>query len=306
LTFAILDFEAEESAIAAVFEENEPNVIKACHLRTAFHIPNCVEYLRENRNANITVHQTKVSPNVNNSMLKTWLRKNGTGTIISACIKVNPITGLKLAYIMSYVETDADLMEARIEEKKNDFEGTLGIEGTKLARAAENVLVTGVPEDYTEAKFSEKFGSFGPIFNAKYDAGRNGGFIQFLEHGSAAKAIEAVHGQAEGSTVWKVIIFKPREDVVHEFKKNYKTTVENWKRKSVFVKYGSSKPPGETSTFELTEPKIIELFKECGEIESVRMIYTTNTYFDETNSKKTVKNPTGSAFINFVNPESAT
>jgi len=170
------------------------------------------------------------------------------------------------------------------------------------------VFVSGVPEGYTDAQFQEKFAAYGAVSNAKFDSGKGIGFVQFLEHGSAQKSIDALHNQPEGSTVWKVLVYKPREDVVFEFKKNYKQTVENWKRKSVFVKCGPGKPDseGRPGRIELTEPKIIALFQECGEIESVRMIYTTNTYFDETNSKKTVKNPTGSAFINFVNPESAT
>lgn len=32
---------------------------------------------------------------------------------------------------------------------------------------------------------------------------------------------------------------------------------------------------------EINEAKVIELFKECGPIESVRLIYSSNTYFDE-------------------------
>jgi len=57
---------------------------------------------------------------------------------------------------------------------------------------------------------------------------------------------------------------------------------------------------------EINEAKVIELFKECGPIESVRLIYSSNTYFDESNTKQVMRTPTGAAFVNFENMESAT
>lgn len=56
VTFLVIKFEKEEDAVAAVFEEREANLIKGLPVRTGFCLPKIQEYLRENRNANVSIH----------------------------------------------------------------------------------------------------------------------------------------------------------------------------------------------------------------------------------------------------------
>lgn len=85
----VIKFENDEAACAAVFEEREANLIKGQPVRTAFVLPQnkTQEFLRENRNANISIHQTQVDAAVDNRILKNWLRANSTSTVMSAAVK---------------------------------------------------------------------------------------------------------------------------------------------------------------------------------------------------------------------------
>lgn len=133
----------------------------------------------------------------------------------------------------------------------------------------------------TEEQFKAKFAEFGPLYNAclRKDPGTGRpsvGFVQFMENGSAEKAIKTLNGTTEGNTAYQIVIYKPPEDVAFEHRTTHQAKIATWKKQSNFVK---------DLPTEINEAKVIELFKECGPIESVRLIYSSNTYFDEANTK---------------------
>jgi len=204
----VIKFEEEKAACEAVFEEREANMIKGLPVRTAFCLPKTQEYLRENRNANVSIHQTQVDATVDNRVLKNWLRANSTSTVMSACVRSEKLTGKKIAYIMFFSEAEADEMQDRLRSNLQYLETTLGMQGAAVTRAHEDIFVSGIGPEMTEEAFKAKFAEFGPLYNAclRMDATTNKpvgvGFVQFMENGSAQAAIKALHGTTDGNTAW--------------------------------------------------------------------------------------------------------
>lgn len=210
-------------------------------------------------------------------MLKNYLRVNSSSTVMSACVRPEKLTGKKIAYIMFFDEAEADTMQERFRSNLANLEQTLGMQGAAVTRAHEDIFVSGVATEMTEEEFKAKFSTFGPLYNACLRKDPTGarssvGFVQFMENGSAQAAIKALHNTTEGNTVYNIVIYKPPEDVAFEHRTTHFAKVAKWKKQSNFVR---------DLPTEINEAKVIELFKECGPIESVRLIYSSNTYFDE-------------------------
>lgn len=241
ITFMIIKFENDEAACDAVFEEREANLIKGLPVRTAFVLPKTQEFLRENRNANISIHQTQVDATVDNRVLKNWLRANSTSTVMSAAVKSEKLTGKKIAYIMFFDESEADTMQDKFLSNVSSLESTLGIQGAKVTRAHEDIFVSGIDKEMTEQEFMNKFATFGPLYNAclRKDpsaARPSVGFVQFLENGSAQAAIKALNGTTDGNTAYQIVIYKPPEDVSYEHRTTHQAKIAKWKKTSTFVK----------------------------------------------------------------------
>lgn len=173
-----------------MFEEHEANSIKGQTVRTGFCLPKIQEYLRENRNANISIHQTQVDATVDNKVLKNWLRVNSTATVMSACVRPEKLTGKKIAYIMFFNEAEADEMQDKFRSNIILLESSLGMQGAAVTRAHEDIFVSGIATEMTEEEFKVKFTEFGPLYNAclRKDTAAvrsSVGFVQYMENGSA-------------------------------------------------------------------------------------------------------------------------
>lgn len=126
---------------------------------------------------------------------------------MSACVRPEKLTGRKIAYVMFYNEAEADQMQEALNANLKNLESNLGIAGAAITRAHEDIFVSGIGPEMTEEQFKAKFAEFGPLYNAclRKDPGTGRpsvGFVQFMENGSAEKAIKTLNGTTEGNTAY--------------------------------------------------------------------------------------------------------
>jgi len=82
-----------------------------------------------------------------------------------------------------------------------------------------------------------------------------------------------------------------------ELAEEYKKKIADWKRRNLFVKNLDE---------EIDEYRLEKIFEDYGEIESVRIVYSSAVYFEpSSNVPQTKKESKGAGFVCFKTSESA-
>lgn len=133
-----------------------------------------------------------------------------------------------------------------------------------------NLVFKGFPEGTTKEDFARFLGSR-PVYGGIM-LNHPVAFVQFVNRQDAEDIKQLVRTEEVsigGQTCrLSAVGFVPKRYRKEEFKKQVKI----WATRSIFVK---GLPQ------DITEQKIVNLFSDCGEIDSVRLIYLQNRYFDE-------------------------
>jgi polyadenylate-binding protein len=122
------------------------------------------------------------------------------------------------------------------------------------------------------------------------------GFVMFLQESEADAAIEALNNVPQDDITWSVEKFLAKPERRRMFKIKFEQLQRQWKETNVYIK---DLPES------IDEPKLANIFSECGEIDSVKIIYSDNTYFDEKGDKNVTRSPVGSGFVAFKTPDAA-
>ena len=164
-----------------------------------------------------------------------------------------------------------------------------------------NLHICGFDKDTTKAQLDALFGQFGEITSSIIQVKqvreevKTFGFVNFKEAASAEAAKTAVNGREELGGVLRVQPHMSKYARAQFLRSEFKKKQEKWKQTNlVFNKL----PPS------VTEQNLRQLCQEYGTISSIKILFKSNVHFQD-GAPVHEQIPTGTAFVNFENAESA-
>jgi polyadenylate-binding protein len=166
-----------------------------------------------------------------------------------------------------------------------------------------NIYVRGFGPEVTRETLISRFSEFGEISSAvilpNKSAGgedRYFGFVCYNSSESANAAIHAMHNREEEGIHWYVAPHLNRRERLIKLQGEFKQRQENWKQRNLYI---SKLQPA------IDEEKLYKLFRDFGEISSVKVLKSENIKYDAEGNKYFEQLSRGSGFVCFQRPEDA-
>lgn len=123
------------------------------------------------------------------------------------------------------------------------------------------------------------------------------GFVNFADKDVAGRVCDELNEKEDEGIMWYVKRALSKRERMVELAAEYKKKIADWKRRNLFVNNLD-----ET----IDEARLKMLFEDHGEIESVRIVYSSAVYFEpSSNVPQTKKESKGAGFVCFKTPLAA-
>jgi polyadenylate-binding protein len=166
-----------------------------------------------------------------------------------------------------------------------------------------NIFVRGFGPEVTSETLISRFSEFGEISSVvilpnKSVGGEdlNFGLVCYNSSESANAAIHAMHNREEEGIHWYVAPHLNRRERQIKLQGEFKQRQENWKQRNLYI---SKLQPA------IDEEKLYKLFRDFGEISSVKVLKSENIKYDAEGNKYFEQLSRGSGFVCFQRPEDA-
>jgi len=226
------------------------------------------------------------------------------GNILSCKIAVDRDTGKSKGYGYVHFETAEEANAAIGKLNGAEIEGQEVVVGHFVRRGDRagqlqwtNCFIKNIPTEWTENDLKEKFEKFGELKSWKLEqkegeeTHKGFGFVDFVEHEHALKAVEEMHnfnlGDEKTLYVARAQLKKERQiELANRYEANKEERRNTYQGVNVYVKNLDDS---------ITDEQLSELFSKYGTITSAKVMKDANG----TNSK-------GFGFVCFSTPEEAT
>jgi polyadenylate-binding protein len=294
--YAFVTFENREDAERSRRDLND-SVLCNRHIRVCF--------MNRNRStaANLFI---KGLGNVSARDLENHFSSHGN---ITSCKVLHDEKGVSRGYGFLQFERQEDAEAAIKHKHETVFAGnTITVErfvarDQRETPTSNNIYVRGFGPEISSEVLRRKFEEFGEVSSTiilpnKSPIGEDRffGFVCYTSSESASKAIQAVHGREEGGVNWYVAPHLSRRDRVYKLKRDFKEKQDYWKQRNLYISKLHSA---------IDEEKLHKLFRDFGEITSVKVLKSENIKYDAEGNKYFEQLSRGSGFVCFKQADDA-
>jgi polyadenylate-binding protein len=294
--FAYISFESREEAERARRDAND-SVLYNRHIRVCF-----INRARSSA-ANLFI---KGLNNVSVRDLEGYFSAHGT---ITSCKVLYDEYGVTRGYGFLQYERQEDAAAAIKHKHNTTLAGSLITVENFVPRDlremphSNNIYVRGFGSETSSERLKARFSQFGEISSAIIlpNKGSNGedryfGFVCYRSFESADMAVKAMHSLEEGGITWYVAPHLNRHERVIKLTSEFKQKQEYWKQRNLYV---IRLHPA------IDEEKLYKLFRDFGEISSVKVVKSENIKYDAEGNKYYEQLSSGQGYVCFKRPEDA-